>query len=127
MGFMMMANTVEDLEQLMRSHQNRQGTCCVLFGGDRVRGEGLDQRTTSAKWVCKLDVMQFAQSLYPAESGRAESLCQQAMKGKDAFANFLQFLQSNPTTTCGFIFQAQLITAEQRKNFTDTARTTVFE
>jgi hypothetical protein len=117
MGFMMMANTVEDLEQLMRSHQSRQGTCCVLFGGDRVRGNGLDQRTTSAKWVCKLDVMQYAQSLYAAESGRAESLCQKAMKGKDAFAKFLQFLYSNPTTTCGFIFQAQLITAEQRKNF----------
>jgi len=117
MGFMMMAKTVEDLEQLMRSHQHRQGTCCVLWGGDRVRGKGLDQRTTSAKWLCKLDVMQFAQSLHSAESGRAESLCQQAMRGKDAFANFMQFLQRNPTTTCGFIFQAQLITAEQRKKF----------
>jgi hypothetical protein len=118
MGFMMEANTVEDLEQLMRSHQSRQGTCCVLFGGDRVRaGKGSDQMTTSAKWVCKFDVMLFAQSLYPAESGRAESLLQKAMKGKDAFTNFVQFLYRNPTTTCGFILQAQLMTVDQRKNF----------
>ena len=118
MGFMLEANTVEDLEQLMRSHQSRQGTCCVLFGGDRVRaGKGSDQMTTSAKWVCKFDVMLFAQSLYPAESGRAESLLQKAMKGKDAFTNFVQFLYRNPTTTCGFILQAQLMTVDQRKNF----------
>lgn len=38
------------------------------------------------------------------------------MRGQQAFANFVQFLQQSPDT-CGFIYQAQLITADQRKNF----------
>ena len=117
MGFMKVAKTVEDLEQLMRSHQSCQGTCSILWNGDKVRGKGIDQRTTSAKWVCKSDVMRFAQFLYPAQSDRAESLCQSVMRGQHAFAKFIQFLQQSPSTTCGFIYQAQLISAVQRKTF----------
>ena len=117
MGFMTVAKTVEDLEQLMRTHQNLQGTCSLLWNGDKVRGKGIDSRTTSAKWVCKSDVMRFAQSLHPSDRDRAESFCQRVMKGQHAFANFIQFLRQSPATTCGFIFQAQLMTVDQRKNF----------
>jgi hypothetical protein len=76
MGFMVMGKTVEDLEQLMKSRGGRQGACCLLWNGDRARGTSLDQRTTSAKWVCKTDVMLFTQQQFRCESKVVESLCQ---------------------------------------------------
>lgn len=44
-------------------------------------------------------------------------MCQQAMKGKNAFAEFVQFLAKNLNSACGFIFQAQLMTADQRASY----------
>ena len=116
-GFMVMGKTVEDLEQLMKSRGGRQGSCCLLWNGDKARGNSVDPRTTSAKWVCKTDVMLFAQQKYGVESSRIESMCQQAMKGKNAFAEFVQFLAKNLNSACGFIFQAQLMTADQRASY----------
>ena len=116
-GFMVMGKTVEDLEQLMKSRGGRQGSCCLLWNGDKARGNSVDPRTTSAKWVCKMDVMLFAQQKYGVESSRIESMCQQAMKGKNAFAEFVQFLAKNLDSACGFIFQAQLMTADQRASY----------
>ena len=113
-GFMVMGKTVEDLEQLMKSRGGRQGSCCLLWNGDKARGNSVDPRTTSAKWVCKTDVMLFTQQKYGVELSRVESMCQQAMKGKNAFAEFVQFLAKNLDSACGFIFQAQLMTADQR-------------
>ena len=75
-GFMVMGKTVEDLEQLMKSRGGRQGACCLLWNGDRARGTSLDPRTTSAKWVCKTDVMLFTQQQFRCESKVVESLCQ---------------------------------------------------
>ena len=79
-GFMVMGKTVEDLEQLMKSRGGRQGSCCLLWNGDKARGNSVDPRTTSAKWVCKMDVMETMQSSLKPRLRKFEIECTRLQK-----------------------------------------------
>jgi hypothetical protein len=130
--------TVEDAGEAMRVTGLRQCTCTLLWGGDKAKT--LQGVTTSALWVCKCDVMQFATYLHVQELGdgddtsadpppslsaikqplsgfNAEKACFASMKGKGKFVLFLKFLRDHPTEVCGFFCLAQRVTREQVRRY----------
>jgi hypothetical protein len=111
--------TVEDAAEAMRVTGMRQCTCTLLWGGEKVKN-GKNGVTTSALWVCKLDVMQFATYLHRKQLGdsddtpsgplpgfNAEAACSSAMLGRGQFVRYLEFLRDHPTEICGFFCMAQ--------------------
>jgi len=133
--FMAEFATVEDVGEAMRATGQRQCTCTLLWGGDKVKHNGV---TTSALWVCKCDVMQFATYLHDQKLGdghdapagssirpplprlpdfNAEKASTPAMRGKGQFLLFLQFLRDHPDQVCGFFCLAQHITREQVRRY----------
>lgn len=114
--------TVEDAAEAMRVTGMRQCTCTLLWGGEKVKKNGV---TTSALWVCKLDVMQFATYLHRKQLGdsddvrddapsgplpgfNAEAACSSAMLGRGTYVDgawFHGMMQAvgSDEISCGFI------------------------
>jgi hypothetical protein len=112
--------TVEDAAEAMRVTGMRQCTCTLLWGGEKVKN-GKNGVTTSALWVCKLDVMQFATYLHRKQLGdsddtplgplpgfNAEAACSSAMLGRGTYVDgawFHGMMQAvgSDEISCGFI------------------------